>query len=66
MMDPKAALQQGPDTMIDTSTLGTQFSAISISEDSLNSTSPEQNTYNVFILAGFGNRYILHFINVNE
>ena len=44
------ALTQPPNTGIDTSTLGTQLSSLSITKENVDPSS----TYQVFILAGFG------------
>lgn len=52
-IDPKAALPQTLGTVPDTSTLGTQLSSLSLSEQT-NESLPPGTTYQVFILAGFG------------
>ena len=60
MTDPKAALPQGLNTEPDTSTLGTQLSSLSVTDDSsipTSSSSSPDSEYQVFILAGFGHKY---------
>jgi len=54
--DPKASLPQGFSTVPDTSTLGTRLSSLSLTEESSISSAPG-NSYQVFILAGFGHKY---------
>lgn len=53
--DPKAALPHGLTTVPDTSTLGTQLSSLSLTDESSVS-SAQGDSYQVFILAGFGHR----------
>ena len=50
--DEKTALTQSPNAGLDTSTLGTQLSSLSITKENVDPSSP--GTYQVFILAGFG------------
>jgi hypothetical protein len=57
MADPKAALPSSKGTGTDTSTLGTQLSSLSVTDESENS-SPPAADYQVFVLAGFGHKYV--------
>jgi hypothetical protein len=56
MTDPKAALPQGLNTEPDTSTLGTRLSSLSVTDDSVATSSSLDIEYQVFILAGFGHK----------
>ena len=58
MSDPKACLPQTTTTVPDTSTLGTQLSAVALSDESAEMSSPSSH-YQVFLFAGFGHKYPL-------
>jgi hypothetical protein len=53
--DPKTELTQSPNAGLDTSTLGTQLSSLSITKEHVD----PSGTYQVFILAGFGHGHTL-------
>jgi hypothetical protein len=55
--DPKTELTRPPGAVLDTSTLGTQLSSLSITKENVDPSSP--SAYQVFILAGFGHGYTL-------
>ena len=64
MEDPKAALPVTLETVADTSTLGSNLSSLSITDESSNSSSPE-TSYQVFILAGFGHKFSSYMVVTN-
>jgi hypothetical protein len=55
MTDPKAALTRTVDSH--SSTVGAQLSSLSLADDSETCPSPSSD-YQVFILAGFGHKYV--------